>query len=433
MEIKPVKNDTANSTVTATITAEDISSRLDQIAKDAAKTMNIDGFRKGKVPVKLIKQRYGSKLNEDAKNEAIREVFTTAISQLEIAQDTIIGEPSFTKFDEKDGNIEIEMSIATRPEVNIDGYKDAIPEVKTMEVEDKDIDERLDELANAQAPLKDVEEDRAVVDGDLTVINFEGSVDGEVFEGGTAENYSLTIGSGSFIPGFEDQIIGMKKGEEKTIDVTFPEEYGNTELAGKASQFKVKLNTIQEKEKVEITDELAKKMNPNDENATVESIKEEIKQQLINEKKGKYYNEELKSVFSENLIAKFEVDLPNNIIEQEINVKLNQKVRELSEDELNELKDNEDKVKAMQDELRPEACDSVKMTFIIDEIAKAESIDVSDQELMQVIYYEALMSGQNPEETLTYYKENNILPAIKMSMIEEKLMTKLFDEKAESK
>jgi trigger factor len=433
MEIKPVKNDTANSTVTATITAEDISSRLDQIAKDAAKTMNIDGFRKGKVPVKLIKQRYGSKLNEDAKNEAIREVFTTAISQLEIAQDTIIGEPSFTKFDEKDGNIEIEMSIATRPEVNIDGYKDAIPEVKTMEVEDKDIDERLDELANAQAPLKDVEEDRAVVDGDLTVINFEGSVDGEVFEGGTAENYSLTIGSGSFIPGFEDQIIGMKKGEEKTIDVTFPEEYGNAQLAGKASQFKVKLNTIQEKEKVEITDELAKKMNPNDENATVESIKEEIKQQLINEKKGKYYNEELKSVFSENLIAKFEVDLPNNIIEQEINVKLNQKVRELSEDELNELKDNEDKVKAMQDELRPEACDSVKMTFIIDEIAKAESIDVTDQELMQVIYYEALMSGQNPEETLTYYKENNILPAIKMSMIEEKLMTKLFDEKAESK
>jgi trigger factor len=433
MEIKPVKNDTANSTVTATITAEDISSRLDQIAKDAAKTMNIDGFRKGKVPVKLIKQRYGSKLNEDAKNEAIREVFTTAISQLEIAQDTIIGEPSFTKFDEKDGNIEIEMSIATRPEVNIDGYKDAIPEVKTMEVEDKDIDERLDELANAQAPLKDVEEDRAVVDGDLTVINFEGSVDGEVFEGGTAENYSLTIGSGSFIPGFEDQIIGMKKGEEKTIDVTFPEEYGNAELAGKASQFKVKLNSIQEKEKVEITDELAKKMNPNDENATVESIKEEIKQQLINEKKGKYYNEELKSVFSENLIAKFEVDLPNNIIEQEINVKLNQKVRELSEDELNELKDNEDKVKSMQDELRPEACDSVKMTFIIDEIAKAESIDVTDQELMQVIYYEALMSGQNPEETLTYYKENNILPAIKMSMIEEKLMTKLFDEKAESK
>jgi trigger factor len=105
----------------------------------------------------------------------------------------------------------------------------------------------------------------------------------------------------------------------------------------------------------------------------------------------------------------------------------------MSEGELNELKENQDKVKAMQEELRPEASDSVKMTFIIDEIAKKEEVDVSDQELMQVIYYEALMSGQNPQETMEYYKQNNILPAIKMSMIEEKLMTKLFDEKAEAK
>jgi trigger factor len=433
MEIKPLKNDTANATVTATITATDISDRLDKIAKDAAKTMNIDGFRKGKVPVKVIKSRFGQKLNDDAKNEAVREVFTTAIAELKIEQNNIIGEPGFAKFDEKeDGSIELEMLIATRPEINVDGYKDAIPDVKAIEIEEDAVETRLNELAQAQAPFKDVEENRAVVDGDQTVIDFEGSVDGVVFEGGTATDYSLKIGSGSFIPGFEDQVIGMKKDEEKVIKVTFPKEYGSSDLAGKDAEFKVKVKSIQEKGEVTIDDELAKKMNPNDENATLESVKEDIKQQLINEKKGTYYNQELKEVFSQNLVKKFTIDLPKNIVEQEINVKLNAKVKEMSEDELNALKEDEEKIKTMQEEVRPEAEDSVKMTFIIDEISKKESIEVSDQELMQVIYYEALMSGQNPEDTLKYYKENNVLPAIKMSMIEEKLITKLFDEKVEA-
>jgi trigger factor len=433
MEIKSVKNDSANSTVNAVIDANDLSSRVEKIAKDAAKTMSIDGFRKGKVPVKIIKSRYADKLNEDAKNEAVREVFTKAIAELNIAQDSIIGEPNFTKFEDKDGGLDIEMTIATRPEINIDGYKDAVPEVKAMEVSDEEVQKRLEEMASSQAPMVDVEEDRAVVDGDTTIMDFEGSVDGVLFEGGAATDYTLKIGSGSFIPGFEDQMIGIKKGEEKTITVTFPENYGSADLAGKEAQFKVKVNTIQEQGEAKIDDELAKKMNPNDENATVETLKEDIKSQLVNESKMKYYNEELKEVFSKNLVEKFTLDLPNNIVEQEINVKLNQKVREMSEDELNELKENQDKVKAMQEELRPEASDSVKMTFIIDEIAKKEEVDVSDQELMQVIYYEALMSGQNPQETMEYYKQNNILPAIKMSMIEEKLMTKLFDEKAEAK
>jgi trigger factor len=433
MEIKSVKNDSANSTVNAVIDANDLSSRIEKIAKDAAKTMSIDGFRKGKVPVKIIKSRYADKLNEDAKNEAVREVFTKAIAELNIAQDAIIGEPNFTKFEDKDGGLDIEMTIATRPEINIDGYKDAVPEVKAMEVSDEEVQKRLEEMASSQAPMVDVEEDRAVVDGDTTIMDFEGSVDGVLFEGGAATDYTLKIGSGSFIPGFEDQMIGIKKGEEKTITVTFPENYGSADLAGKEAQFKVKVNTIQEQGEAKIDDELAKKMNPNDENATVETLKEDIKSQLVNESKMKYYNEELKEVFSKNLVEKFTLDLPNNIVEQEINVKLNQKVREMSEDELNELKENQDKVKAMQEELRPEASDSVKMTFIIDEIAKKEEVDVSDQELMQVIYYEALMSGQNPQETMEYYKQNNILPAIKMSMIEEKLMTKLFDEKAEAK
>jgi trigger factor len=433
MEINSVRLDSANATVNAVINAQTLSDKVEKIAKDAAKTMAVDGFRKGKVPVKVIKSRYGQKLNEDAKNEAVREVFSKAVEELNIAQDSIIGEPNFTKFDEKDGNIEIEIKIATRPEINIDGYKDAIPEVKTIEVSDEKVQERLEELAVARAPMQDVTEDRAVVDGDNTIIDFEGSIDGVLFEGGASTDYALKIGSGSFIPGFEDQIIGMKKDEERVVKVAFPQNYGSKDLAGKDSEFKVTLKAIQEKAKAEINDELAKQMNPNDENATVESLKEDIKTQLVNEEKMKYYNEELKEVFSKNLVEKFTLDLPENIVEQEINVKLNQQIKNMSEEELNALKDDKEKIEAMREEAKPDAQDSVKMTFLIDEIAKLEEVEVNDNELMQVIYYEALMSGQNPQEALEYYKENNILPAIKMSMIEEKLLTKLFDEKAETK
>jgi trigger factor len=263
-----------------------------------------------------------------------------------------------------------------------------------------------------------------VKDGDTVLIDFEGFVDGVAFDGGKAEKFTLTIGSGQFIPGFEEQIIGMKYDEEKTVTVTFPAEYQADELAGKEAEFKVLLHEIQEKDVAEINDELAQKLLQDDK-ATVDTLKDQIKDQVVNEKVSKIYNSELKPKLIEALVAHFDFALPNNIVAQEIDAKINAKAREMSEDELNKFKDNPEKIEALRDEVKEDAENSVKATFIVDALAKKEEVNVEDQEVSQAIYYEAMMSGQQPEEVIKYYQENNLLPAVKMGMIEDKLFGKL--------
>jgi len=225
----------------------------------------------------------------------------------------------------------------------------------------------------------------------------------------------------------------MKPGETRTIEVTFPEDYHNKDIAGKKAKFEVTLKEIQVKEEPKIDDELAKKMLPNEENPTVELLKEKIKEQIKSEKLSKLYNEELKPKLIENLVEKYDFDLPENIVEQEIDIKLNEKLRSMSEDELKELKDNPDKVKELRESLKDEAKKSVKATFIVDALAKKEGISVDDNEVIQTIYYEAMQMGQNPQEVLEAYKKQGLLPAIKMAMIEDKLLTHLLNKKLEAK
>jgi trigger factor len=262
------------------------------------------------------------------------------------------------------------------------------------------------------------------------VIDFEGFKDGVPFEGGKAENHTLEIGSGSFIPGFEEQVIGMKYDEEKDITVTFPENYQAADLAGAEVVFKVKLHEIQEKSEPVIDDEFAKKMLPQEEDANVDMLKEKVKEQIKAEKVSKYYNEELKPAYLEALVEKLDFAVPNAVLEQEISQVLNNQVRGMSEDEIKALQEDAKKIEQMKEEVTPEAKKSVKATFIIDALAKAEGVEVTDQELTQTIYYEAMMQGQDGQALIKQYEEAGYLPAIKMSMIEQKVITKLLDEKA---
>ncbi len=272
--------------------------------------------------------------------------------------------------------------------------------------------------------MRKIKRKRMVKDGDNVIIDFEGFIDNKAFDGGKAEKFALKIGSGQFIPGFEEQIIGMKYDEEKTITVTFPAEYQSDELAGKEAEFKVLLHEIQEKEIPEINDELAQKLLQ-DEKATLDQLKAQIKDQVVNEKVSKIYNAELKPKLIEALVEHFDFALPNNIVEQEIDAKINAKAKEMSEDELKQYQENPEKVEKLREEVREDAQNSVKATFIVDALAKKEAITVEDQEVTQAIYYESMVSGQNPEEILKYYQENNLLPAVKMGMIEDKLFGKL--------
>jgi len=430
MEFNAKRVDEANAVITSTISASTVENSIEKIAKQAAKTMDVQGFRKGKVPVKVVKQRYGNKLREDAESEAIRDLLTQGLKELDIKNEDLVGEPAISKFDKKDdGSIDVEIKVACKPNIDLGDYKSLVPDVEDKKVDQKEIDSKIEDIAKQSAPLEKIKRKRMVRSGDFTLIDFEGFVDGTPFEGGKAEKYLLEIGSGSFIPGFEDQIIGMKYDEEKDVVVTFPESYQSKDLAGKEATFKVKLHEIQEKVPAEINDELAKKMLPGEEEATLETLKAKIEEQMKVEAKSVYYREELKPAFLDKLVEELKFALPLSVVDQEINFSLNNKVRSMSEDEIKALQEDASKVESLRDELREDAEKSVKATFIVDALAKAEGVEVNDQEVTQVIYYEAMQTGQNPQDVLKKYQEAGYLPAIKMSMIEDKVITKLFDEK----
>ena len=431
MEFNAQKIDSANAVITSTIAKEVIEKNLSKVAKDASKNLKVDGFRKGKVPIAVVKARFGQKLEEDATSEALRVLFAEGLKELNINNEDLIGEPSITKFDKKeDGSIDVEVKLACRPTIDLGDYKALIPEVKAQEVTAEEIDKRLQDMAASSAPIEKLKRKRAAKSGDYAVIDFEGFVDGVAFDGGKAEKYTLQLGSNSFIPGFEDQVIGMKYDEQKDIVVTFPEQYQAKNLAGKEATFKVTLHELREKGEAVIDDEFAKKVLPNEENASVEVLKEKIKEQIANEKKGSYYREELKPTYLDKLVETLQFALPATVVDQEINMALNSKVRSMNEEEIKALQEDASKVEALRDELREDAAKSVKATFIVDALSKAEDVTVSDQEVSQILYFEAMQMGRNPQEVLKQYQEAGYLPAIKMSMIEDKVITKLLDEKS---
>jgi trigger factor len=279
--------------------------------------MNVQGFRKGKVPVAVVKQRYADKLIEDAQGEAIRKVLNEGLKQLDVKNEDLIGEPTISKFEKKDnGSVELEISVACKPQINLGDYKSLVPKVKAIEVGIEKIDARLTEIASQSAPLEKITRKRAVKDGDFAVIDFEGFVDGVAFEGGKAEKYPLQIGSGSFIPGFEEQVIGMKYEEQKDITVQFPKDYQAKDLAGKDALFKVTLHEIQERKVGELNDEFAKQMLPNEKDATIDTLREKIKEQMVATEKATYYREELKPQFLDTLVEKINFALPKTVESQ---------------------------------------------------------------------------------------------------------------------
>jgi trigger factor len=269
--------------------------------------------------------------------------------------------------------------------------------------------------------------------GDIAIFDFEGIVDGETVENATAKNFSLEIGSGRLIEGFEDGMVGMKYDETRELDLKFPENYHAKDLAGKDVKFVITLHEIQEKAVPEIDDELAKKLIPNDPEMTLEKLKTVVKESLESEKTSKLYNEELKPKLLEELVKAFDFELPEIIVDEEINSLVNQKLQGMSEDELKATREDEKKIEALKKEVEPEAKERVKTTLIVDELAKQENITISDQEVTQTMYYEAMQMGQDPKQMLEYYQQQGLMPIVKMSMLEDRVLSHLLNKKNEKK
>ncbi|CAM2882586.1 trigger factor [Helicobacter burdigaliensis] len=431
MSLKVNRIDSANASAEAKIPQELLDKKLENVAKTASKNLKIDGFRKGHVPVAVVKARYGERLEEDAQRECVQDLLKDILKELNLEPSALIGDPRITKFDKKEDGIEIQIELSLTPNIELGDLEKCVPEVKVLEVSEEDIAKRLEDIASARAPLVGIKDARRKLkEGEFAKIDFEGFVDGEAFEGGKAEGYLLQIGSKSFIEGFEDQLIGMKVDEEKEINVTFPENYQAKHLAGKPAMFKVKLHEIQTKGKIEIDDNFAKTLLPEVKDANVETLKEKIKEQIAKEKKQHLYNTELKEKLINNLDANINFDLPKLIVEQEMDLVFRNTFMALSKEEQEKLAKDTEALKAKREEQRENAQKSVKITFIVDAIAKKEGINIPDNEVINTIYYEAMAMGQDPKAMLEYYKNNNLIPAVKMAMLEDRILTNLLDKLA---
>lgn len=420
----------ANAVVNGSIALKTLEEKFNKVIQKIAKNAKIDGFRKGKVPAQVIKTRYKEQVEQDAQQEAIQDFLESALKELGIAPRELVGSPVIAKFDKQDDKIELEIKVSVTPSFELDKVEEYVPEVKLKAITKAQIDERLEEIAKNRAPLNEVTEDRALQKDDTANIDFEGFVDNKAFDGGKAENFNLLIGSNQFIPGFEDALIGMKKGEKRSIKVTFPTDYQAEHLAGKEARFDVSLHKILQKETPKIDDVFAKSIAG--EESTLETLKSMVKNQLEIEQKNELYNKELKEKLVEALLQNIRFDLPDLIVEQEMDILFRNTLSQLAPEEFEKLKNNEEEAKKQREAKRDEAQKSVQITFIADALAKKYNIIINDDEVMQRIYYEAMMMGQDPRAAFEHYQKNNILPAIKMTMIEDRVLHYLLDKKFES-
>ena len=360
-----------------------------------AKYINIPGFRKGKAPMNVVEKYYGKEIfYEDAFNEVAGEAYEAALKENNI---DAVSRPNIdVKQIEKGKDLIFTAVVETKPEAELGKYKGIeIPKIE-YNVTDESIEAELKQMQDRNSRLVSVE-DKAVENGNTTVIDFEGFVDGKAFDGGKAENYELEIGSGAFIPGFEDQIVGMKAGEEKDINVKFPEEYFSNELAGKDATFKVKVHEIKKKELPELDDEFAKDVSEFD---TLEELKASIKekQEKQNADKVKYEKQEavMKAV-CENI----KVEIPAGMVELETENMLKDIEQRLSyqgmklEQYLQMLGKTAEE---MQKEYEPQAIEAIKSRLALEAIIKAEKIEATAEEVDSKIKEMAENYGKKEEE-----------------------------------
>ena len=396
MSIKIEKTENKNELkLEFTIEAKKFDEGMKKVYAKSAKYFNIPGFRKGKAPMAIVEKQYGPEIfYEDTFNEVVPEEYERELKENNIEA---VSRPEIeVKQMGKGQDLIFTAVVQTKPEVKLGKYKGI--ELKKIEynVTDEDIEHELGHMADRNSRLVTVE-DRPVENGDITVIDFEGFVDGVAFEGGKAENHELTIGSNTFIPGFEDQIIGMKTGEEKDINVKLPEEYFSEELKGKDATFKVKLHEIKKKELPELNDDFAKDTSEFD---TLEELKKSIKEKLEeeNKNKAKYETEDaaIKAVSDAT-----EVEIPSGMIETEIDNMVRDIETRLSYQGMKLDQYLEMMGKSMEDfrkEYEEQAKTSVKTRLTLEAIEKAEKIEPSDEEVDKKLKEMAAMYGKKEDE-----------------------------------
>ena len=376
MNVKSVEKENGKAKVVVEIDKAEFEQALNKAYAKCRKDIMLPGFRKGKAPRKMVESMYGATVfYEDAVNEIFPDIYTKAIVEQELKA---VGSPSVSNMDTPDeGGVVLTIETELYPEVTLGQYKGLEVPKREVKVEESEVDAEVNRMAERNARIETV--DRAAANGDTVVIDFEGFVDDQPFQGGKAEDYSLTLGSGSFIPGFEDALVGAVAGEERDVNVTFPENYAK-ELAGKPAVFKCKVHEVKESIKPELDDEFAKDVSEFD---TLDALKDDIRTRFT-KSRTEQNDRAFESAAVQMAAANMTCSIPACMIDEQVDHQIEQFAYQLQSQGMK----MEDYVKmvggdlsSLRASMRPMAEQTVRSDILLSEIAHAENLEVTDEEV----------------------------------------------------
>ena len=413
--------------LTVEVAAEDVEKALQAAYLKQPKQINIPGVRKGKVPRQMIEKMYGPEVfYDEAANNMIPDAYAKAYDESEL---DIVSQPKIEVVQMEKGKPFIfTAEVATKPEVTLGDYKGLKVDKVSTRVTQKEVDEEIEKERERNARTIEVT-DRAVQDKDEVTLDFEGFVDGVAFEGGKGEDYPLTIGSGSFIPGFEEQLIGAEIDKEVEVNVTFPKEYHSEELAGKDATFKCTVHTIKAKELPELDDEFASEVS---ECETMDAYRAEVKKN-IKERKERTGKEKKENQAVDQAIENAQMDIPEAMIEFQVRQMADDFARRIQQQGLTVeqyFQFTGMTAEKMMEEMRPQAEKSIKTRLVLEAIVKAENIEVSDERVEEELTKMA-EAYQMEVEKLKEFMGENEKKQIKEDLAVQEAITLLVNESVE--
>ncbi|ERS02952.1 trigger factor [Acinetobacter sp. COS3] len=366
--------------------------------KRTAKTVKINGFRPGKVPLNVVRREYGASIYQEVVNDIIRDTVFEAIQQEKI---NAVGMPNIEKVENKDDALVFEATVEVYPEVEVKAFTDLEVERKSSEINDADVDVMIENLQKQRASWT---ETKGMAKKDMQVtFDFEGTVDGEKFEGGTAEDFKLVLGSGRMIPGFEDGIIGMKKGEEKVIDVTFPEDYQAENLAGKAAQFKITVKLVEKQKLPEIDAEFLKIFGLTEEEG-LDKLKADVRKNMEREVRNGLRNQVKQAAF-DALVAANEIEVPASMVAQEIDRQRQQMIQQFTQQFGAQGAGAFDSSMLPDELFKEQAEKSVKLGVLVSKVLADAKLEV-DQSRVDAYIDDMASSYEDPTEVVEYFKND---------------------------
>lgn len=403
--------------MTVGVPSEMIEGEVEKRLQDASKKVRINGFRKGKVPLKVVRQKFGAGVRQEVLGDAINRTFQEAVRENQVK---IAGQPSIEPKEAADGkDFEYVATFEVYPEVDLKDIDGVSITKFHAEVTDADIDEMIETLRTNQAKWKDVE--RASQNDDRVNIDFVGTKEGEAFDGGTAEGHNLVLGSNSMIPGFEEGIVGMKAGEEKVLSLTFPDDYQVENLKGADVEFKVTLNIVSERELPELDDKFFEAFNVSE--GGLEAFKADVKVNMEREK-DRFASNRLKSQVLNALMEANEIDVPSSLINGEVDVLRQQAIQQYGQ-----LSDKLDVKALLPDELFIEkAKRRTTLGLLVAEVVTRNAIK-PDQERLTSMIDEISSTYEDPRAVVDYYRSNRELMAgVEAAVLEDQVVDFLLEK-----